>query len=78
MYDEGISREGGLIDVGLEMGLIEKSGAWFSYGATRLGQGRENAKEFFRQNQDVSEELERQIRESLAAFRGETQPVPAL
>jgi recombination protein RecA len=78
MYDEGISREGGLIDVGLEMGLVEKSGAWFSYGANRLGQGRENAKEFFRQNPDVSDELEQQIRESLAVFRGEAQPVPAL
>jgi len=78
MYAEGISREGGLLDVGLEMGLIEKSGAWFTYGSTRLGQGRENAKEFLRQNPDASEELERQIRESLAAFQGETAPVPAI
>ena len=78
MYAEGISREGGLLDVGLEMGLVEKSGAWFNYGAARLGQGRENAKEFLRQNPDMSEELERQIRESVAAFQAETAPVPAL
>jgi recombination protein RecA len=78
MYAEGISREGGLIDVGLEMGLVEKSGAWFNYGATRLGQGRENAKEFFRQNPEIREDLERQIRESIAAFQSETAPVPAL
>jgi recombination protein RecA len=78
MYDSGISREGGLLDVGLEMGLVEKSGAWFTYGSARLGQGRENAKEFLRQNPDVREELERQIRESVAAFRSETAPVPAI
>ena len=78
MYSEGISREGGLLDVGLEMGLIEKTGAWFNYGAARLGQGRENAKEFLRQNPDVSEDLERQIWESVAAFQAETSPVPAL
>jgi len=78
MYTEGISREGGLIDVGLEMGLVEKTGAWFNYGTTRLGQGKENAKEFLRQNPDLREELERQIRESVAAFRAETAPVPAI
>lgn len=78
MYDSGISREGGLLDVGLEMGLVEKSGAWFTYGSARLGQGRENAKEFLRQNLDVREDLERQIRESVAAFKSDTAPVPAL
>ncbi len=78
VYSEGISKEGGLLDVGLEMGLVEKSGAWFNYGATRLGQGRENAKEFLRQNPDVREELDSQIRESIAAFQAETAPVPAI
>jgi recombination protein RecA len=78
MYAEGISREGGLLDVGLEMGLVEKSGAWFTYGPARLGQGRENAKEFLRHNADVREDLERQIRESIAAFQSEETPVPAL
>jgi recombination protein RecA len=77
MYEEGISREGGLLDLGLEMGLIEKSGAWFNSGSTRLGQGRENAKEFLRQNTELRDGLEGQIRESLAAFRAEPQAMPA-
>ena len=78
IYSEGISREGGLLDVGLEMGLVEKSGAWFNLGATRLGQGRENAKEFLRTNVELREDLEQQIRDSVAAFRSETEPLPAL
>jgi recombination protein RecA len=78
MYAEGISREGGLLDVGLEMGLVDKSGAWFTYGSARLGQGRENAKEFLRQNADIRAELDAQIRESIAIFRSETTPVPAV
>jgi len=78
MYSEGISREGGLLDVGLEMGLVEKSGAWFNYGPTRLGQGRENAKQFLRENTETSQELDARIRESLAAFQAETAPVAAL
>ena len=62
MYSEGISREGGLIDLGLEMGLVKKSGAWFTVGDIRLGQGRENAKEFLRQNTAVRDAIEREIR----------------
>ncbi len=62
MFNEGISREGGLIDLGLEMGLVKKSGAWFQYGEIRLGQGRENAKDFLRQNPEVTKTLESQIR----------------
>src|SRR5215472_15446090 len=62
MFNEGISREGGLIDIGLEMGIIKKSGTWFQAGEIRLGQGRENAKEFLRQNPDVAEAIENQIR----------------
>ncbi len=77
MYSEGISRQGGLIDVGLEMGIVDKSGAWFNFGSTRLGQGRENAKEFLRQNADISQDIERQIRESFAAFQADSLPVPA-
>src|SRR5450631_3493638 len=70
MYSEGISREGGLIDLGLEMGLVKKSGAWFTIGDIRLGQGRENAKEFMRQNTDVASAIERQIRENMVVFKG--------
>ena len=68
MYSEGISREGGLIDLGLEMGLVKKSGAWFTVGDIRLGQGRENAKEFLRQNTDVAAALDEQIRGNMLAF----------
>lgn len=70
MYSEGISREGGLIDMGLEMGLVKKSGAWFTVGDIRLGQGRENAKEFLRQNTDVALAIEEQIRSNMISFQG--------
>jgi recombination protein RecA len=70
MYSEGISREGGLIDLGLEMGIVKKSGAWFTVGDIRLGQGRENAKEFLRQNSDVASAIEEQIRSNMVSFRG--------
>jgi len=74
MYSEGISREGGLLDLGLEMGLVKKSGAWFTVGDIRLGQGRENAKEYLRQNSDVASAIEEQIRGNMLAFRsGETE-----
>ncbi len=67
MFNEGISREGGLIDIGLEMGIVKKSGTWFQAGEIRLGQGRENAKDYLRQNPDVAEAIENQIRASMAA-----------
>ncbi len=70
MFSEGISREGGLLDIGLEMGLVKKSGAWFTVGDIRLGQGRENAKEFLRQNTDVAAAIEEQIRGNMVTFRG--------
>jgi recombination protein RecA len=53
MYGEGISREGSLLDIGIENGVIQKSGAWFAYGDERLGQGRENAKQFLKENAEV-------------------------
>src|SRR3954452_19994334 len=68
MYSEGISREGGFIDLGLEMGLVKKSGAWFTVGDIRLGQGRENAKDFLRQNSDVAGAIEEQIRSNISSF----------
>ena len=69
MWDEGISKSGNLLDVGTEMGLIKKSGAHFSFGDTRIGLGRENAKEFLRQNPEVAADLERQIRSSARDFK---------
>jgi len=62
MYGEGISREGGLLDVGVAMDVVAKTGAWFTFGETRLGQGREAAKEFLRSNPDIAETVESQIR----------------
>ena len=64
-YGEGISKEGELIDLGLDQKIIEKSGSWFSYGDMRLGQGRENSKLFIRENSELSKELEVKIRRNL-------------
>ena len=63
MYGEGISRLGELVDLGLKYDLIQKSGAWFSMGETRLGQGRDNSKNFFKANPEAADALEKQIRE---------------
>ena len=62
MYGEGISKTGELLDLGVAAGLVEKSGAWFSYGTQRIGQGRENAKTFMRENPEIANELETAIR----------------
>ena len=62
MYGEGISREGNILDVASDMDIINKSGAWYSYGDIRLGQGRENAKEFLRQNPDLANEIEARVK----------------
>jgi len=62
MYGEGISKTGELIDLGVKAGLVEKSGSWFSYGDRRIGQGRENAKTFLRENPEVARELEDSLR----------------
>lgn len=67
MYGEGISREGCIVDIGTELDIISKSGAWYSYGDHRLGQGRENVKEFFRENLRIADEIESKIRESALA-----------
>ncbi len=62
MYNEGISREGNIIDVGVKEEIVQKSGAWFSYGDIRLGQGRENAKQYLKENKEVALEIENKIR----------------
>jgi recombination protein RecA len=66
MYGEGISREGGLLDVGVAMDVVTKTGAWFTYGETRLGQGREAAKVFLRENPAVAAEIEGRIRTGMS------------
>jgi len=64
MYGEGISKMGELVDLGVKAGVVEKSGAWFSYDSQRLGQGRENAKTFLKQNPDAAARIEMAIREN--------------
>ena len=63
MYNEGISRTGNIVDVGVKEGIVQKSGAWFSYGDIRLGQGRENSKIYLRDNPEIAIEIENKIRE---------------
>jgi recombination protein RecA len=65
LYGEGISREGDLIDLGVDKGLLEKSGTWISFGGERMGQGRENARVFLKENKDIREKLETALRKKL-------------
>ncbi|WP_438350208.1 recombinase RecA [Paenibacillus sp. FA6] len=64
MYGLGISKEGGIVDIGVDMDIINKSGAWFSYEGERLGQGRENAKQFLKDHSEISNTIEKRIREA--------------
>jgi recombination protein RecA len=73
LYNEGISFEGDLLDLGVEAGTVEKSGAWFSYDGERIGQGRENARRFLRENPEVRERLA----EAVYAAKGIKRAVPA-
>ena len=66
LYGEGISREGELIDMGVAARLVEKSGAWYSYGDERIGQGKENARQYLRENPQVAARLEAELRAKLA------------
>ena len=75
MFGEGISREGELMDYGVKLDIIDKSGAWFSYASTKLGQGRENAKAFLKENEAVATEIENKIRENIGdALSGSAEP----
>jgi recombination protein RecA len=65
MYGEGISKEGSIVDIGTEMEIILKSGAWYSYNGERLGQGRENVKEYLKQHPDMALKLEQLIRANM-------------
>jgi recombination protein RecA len=68
MYGTGISRQGGLLDVGVASDVVKKAGAWFTFGETRLGQGREQAKEFLVANPDIADEVESAIRARVATI----------
>ena len=75
MFGEGISREGELMDYGVKLDIIDKSGAWFSYASTKLGQGRENAKAFLKENETIATEIENKIRENIGdALSGSAEP----
>jgi len=65
LYGEGISREGEIIDMGVEARILEKSGAWYAYNGEKIGQGKDNAREFLRENPDIAREIENKVRESL-------------
>jgi recombination protein RecA len=80
LYGVGISKEGSLIDVGVEQGIVRKSGAWYTYDGDQLGQGKENARKFLRENPDVAGEIEKRIKEKLGVGpkldADETTPAP--
>jgi recombination protein RecA len=81
MYNEGISKVGDVLDIAVETGIVEKRGSFYAYGDTRLGQGRENAKQFLRDNPNIALMTENQIREAkgLTTYQGSTadkQPEP--
>ena len=71
MYGEGISKLGEIIDLGVKAGVIEKSGSWFSWNSTRIGQGRDNVREFLKNNPDIAEQIERQVRGAREAIEEE-------
>ena len=64
MYGEGISKEGEIVDIGAEIDVIQKSGSWYSYNGERIGQGRENVKQFLRENPAIRDEISEKIRQS--------------
>jgi recombination protein RecA len=64
MYNEGISKVGDVLDIAVDAGIVEKRGSFYSYGETRLGQGRENSKQFLRDNPDIALEIENQVRQA--------------
>jgi recombination protein RecA len=74
IYGEGVSKEGDLIDLGVAQNLVEKSGAWYSYKGERIGQGRENVKQFLKDNPDVKKRIDVELRKTLGLIRGEAAP----
>ncbi len=78
IYGEGISREGDLIDLSVAQNLIDKSGSWYSYKGDRIGQGRENARQFLKDNPDVRQQLDTELRNALGLIRKEAEPAAAV
>jgi recombination protein RecA len=77
IYGEGVSKEGDLIDLGSAQSVIEKSGSWFSYKGERIGQGRENARQFLKDNADIRQSIDQELRLALGLVKPETPPVEA-
>jgi recombination protein RecA len=76
LYGEGISFTGEMLDLGVEERMVQKSGSWYSYGETRIGQGREAARQFLKDNPDVAGEIEVKLRETLGLLPGAVQTAP--
>jgi recombination protein RecA len=77
LYGEGISREGDLLDLAANNNVVEKSGSWFSYKGERIGQGRENARQFLKDNKDVMAKMEAEVRKALGLIAAPAQPAAA-
>ena len=77
MYGEGISREGDLLDLAVNNNIVEKSGSWFSYKGERIGQGRENSKNFLKENKDIAAKIETEVRMKLGLLKEKQEPAPA-
>jgi recombination protein RecA len=71
MYGEGISKTGELVDLGVKAGIVEKSGSWFSFDSERIGQGRENAKQFLKEHAETAQKIERAIRQNAGLIAGQ-------
>ena len=78
MYGEGISRTSELVDLGVKYGIVNKSGAWFSMGETRLGQGRDAAKQYFKDHPDIADDVQKQIMEKVEEERRKAHQAPAV
>ena len=77
IYGEGISREGDLLDLGVTHNIVEKSGSWFSYKGDRIGQGRENARQFLKDNPDIRQSIDLELRKVLGLVKPEPQAAAA-
>ena len=77
IYGEGVSKEGDLLDLGVAQNLVEKSGSWFSYKGERIGQGRENARQFLKDNPDIRQNIDTELRKTLGLVKTDAVPTPA-
>jgi len=77
IYGEGVSKEGDLLDLGVAQNMVEKSGSWFSYKGERIGQGRENARQFLKDNGDIRQNLDTELRKTLGLVKADPAAAPA-